>query len=68
MLKPMHPIRLKILEAIKSDPEVTVARLKELTGCSTTSQVDFHLKTLVIKGFIKRVKNIKILKHNWELE
>ncbi len=68
MLKPIHPIRLQILEAIKADPEITVAHLKELTGCSTTSQVDFHLKTLIIKGFIKRVKNIKVLKHDWRME
>lgn len=68
MPKPMHPIRKLILEAIKKDPEITVAKLKEVTGCSANSQVDFHLKTLIIKGFIKRVKNIKILKHEWELE
>lgn len=68
MLKPIHPIRKLILEAIKADSEITVARLKELTGCSTNSQVDFHLKTLIIKGFIKRVKHIKILKNEWEFE
>lgn len=62
MLKLMNPTRAKLLDFIKENPDATYVQMREYLGNVSNGHVDFHVKTLMAKGFIERTRGFKVKK------
>lgn len=58
----MHEKQIEIMKAIQDNPRITLRELKEKTGLSSVSHVDYHITRLIISGHIQRLTGFKVLK------
>lgn len=58
----MHEKQIEIMKLIQENPKITIRELKDITGLSSTSHVDYHLTRLIIDGYVKRINGFKVLK------